>query len=193
MSTALRSRISPRNSCCSPLIRRTVLQRSHAADTHCSPSRNNYNEVTQEFCISNPQGFIDFTGKRSKRVMCQLGRSVSWCVLTLILAVTSFASTSSTATLTGRVIDPNGGVIVGARVEATNIATNVVSSTETNSEGLFVIANLLPGRYRVSVQKQGFQMIIEPEVELHVQDVLSLNFSMPLGSITQSEPTCSMP
>lgn len=118
--------------------------------------------------------------------MSRFGRSTSSCVLVFILAVTSFASTSSTATLTGRVIDPNGAVIVGAKVEATNIDTNVSSSTETNGEGLFVISNLLPGRYRVSLQKQGFQTIVKPEVELHVQDVISLNFSMPLGSITQS-------
>src|SRR5882724_1908138 len=118
--------------------------------------------------------------------MSRFGRSVSSCVLTFIFAVTSFASGSSTATLTGRVIDPNGAVIIGAKVDATNIDTNVTSSTETNSDGLFVISNLLPGRYRVFVQKQGFQTVVKPEVELHVQDAVSLNFSMQLGSITQS-------
>jgi Carboxypeptidase regulatory-like domain/TonB dependent receptor-like, beta-barrel len=118
--------------------------------------------------------------------MRSMGRSVSGCVLTVILAVTGLGRPGSTATLTGRVVDLNGAVIVGAKVDATNIDTNVTSSTETNSEGLFVVSNLPPGRYRVFIRKQGFQTIVKPELELHVQDVVSLNFTMQPGSITQS-------
>jgi hypothetical protein len=84
------------------------------------------------------------------------------------------------------VTDANDAVIVGAKVEATNIATQVTYSGETNGEGFFVIANLPTGRYRIVVQKQGFQSVIKPDVDVHVQDVISLNFSMQVGSITQS-------
>src|SRR5260370_34005768 len=92
----------------------------------------------------------------------------------------------SSATLSGRVTDPNGLVIVGAKVDATNVATNVTFSSETNGEGFFVISNIPPGRYRVTVEKQGFQSIIKPDVELHVQDTIALNFAMQVGSIIQS-------
>src|SRR5260370_36472831 len=92
----------------------------------------------------------------------------------------------SSATLSGRVTDPNGLVIVGAKVEATNVGTNITFSSETNGEGFFVISNIPPGRYRVTVEKQGFQSIVKPDVELHVQDTISLNFAMQVGSIIQS-------
>jgi len=91
-----------------------------------------------------------------------------------------------TATLTGRVTDPSGGVIDGVKVEATNVETNVVFSGETNDEGLYNISNLPPGTYRVIVQKFAFRTVVKPDVELHVQDVIALNFSMELGSLTQS-------
>jgi len=122
------------------------------------------------------------------------GSSVSSCIgralcatLTLAcLCITNFALTLSTATLTGRVADSNGAAIVGAKVDANNIDTNLTFSTVTNDEGLFVIPNLPPGRYRIFVQKDGFQGIVKPDVTLHVQDIISLSFSMQPGSIIQS-------
>jgi hypothetical protein len=91
-----------------------------------------------------------------------------------------------TATLTGRVTYPNGEVIAGVKVEATNVETNVTFPGETNAEGLYNIPNLTPGTYRVIVEKFGFRTIVKPDVELHVQDVIALNFSMEVGSVTES-------
>jgi carboxypeptidase family protein len=91
-----------------------------------------------------------------------------------------------TATLTGHITDTSGAVIVGVKVEATNIETNVMFPGETNDEGLYNISNLPPGTYRVIVQKFAFRTVVKPDVELHVQDVIALNFSMEIGSMTQS-------
>ena len=70
-----------------------------------------------------------------------------------------------TATLTGRITDPSGGVISGVKVEATNVETNVTFPGETNAEGLYNIPNLPPGTYRIIVQKFAFQTIVKPDVE----------------------------
>src|SRR5205085_5630972 len=85
-----------------------------------------------------------------------------------------------------RVTDPSGGVIPLVKVEATNVETNVTFPGETNAEGLYNIPNLPPGTYRVIVQKFAFQSIVKPDVELRVQDVIALNFSMEVGSVVQS-------
>lgn len=126
--------------------------------------------------------------------MKQHGSSVSSCMSRALCAILTIAClclansafTFSTATLTGRVTDSNAAAIVGVKVDANNIDTNLTFSTVTNDEGIFVIPNLLPGRYRVFVSKDGFQTIVKPDVVLHVQDIISLSFSMQLGSITQS-------
>src|SRR5262245_27927550 len=90
------------------------------------------------------------------------------------------------ATLTGRVTDLSGGVIAGVKIEARNVETNVVYMGETNTEGLYNIPNLPPGMYRVVVQKFAFKNFVKTDVELHVQDVIALNFSMEMGSGAQS-------
>jgi hypothetical protein len=93
---------------------------------------------------------------------------------------------SPTATIDGRVLDPLRAVIDRARVEAINIDTNVRYSSETNSAGLFTIVSLPPGAYRIEVSKPGFRTIVNPGIVLHVQDVLALNFEMPIGSTLES-------
>ena len=93
---------------------------------------------------------------------------------------------SPTATLTGRVTNSLGGILVAAQVEATNIETNTVNWVRTNQAGLYRIPNLPPGYYRVIVRMFGYRTIVKPGVKLHVQDVIALNFSMQVGSSISS-------
>jgi hypothetical protein len=106
--------------------------------------------------------------------------------LVLLMFAASCLGAGPTATLTGRMTDTSGGLIAGAKVEATNVETNVIFSGEANEDGLYNIPNLPPGNYRVIVSKFAFRTIVKPDVELHVQDVISLNFSMEVGSVAES-------
>src|SRR5262245_55611251 len=124
--------------------------------------------------------------RHGNSVSSYIGRALCAMLILACLCITNFALTLSTATLTGRVTDSNAAAIVGVKVDANNIDTNLTFSTVTNDEGLFVIPNLPPGRYRIFVQKDGFQGIVKPDVTLHVQDIISLSFSMQPGSIIQS-------
>jgi hypothetical protein len=110
---------------------------------------------------------------------------------TLLLLLTASVATRAlsvgpTATLRGRVTDPTGGVLPGVRVQATNIETNITFKGETNADGLYSVPNLPPGIYRIVVGKFAFRTVVKPNVELRVQEVIALNFSMELGSVTQS-------
>src|SRR5260370_25651525 len=65
------------------------------------------------------------------------------------------AFADATATLIGRVVDPKGLVVVGARVEAVNVATSVHYPGESNSEGYYSINALPPGTYHGLIEKPG--------------------------------------
>src|SRR6202040_3436736 len=39
--------------------------------------------------------------------------------------------------------------------------------------------------FRIQVAKRGFKTIIKPEVFLHVQDALAINFTLPLGALSE--------
>ncbi|PYV92531.1 MAG: hypothetical protein DMG05_04110 [Acidobacteria bacterium] len=111
---------------------------------------------------------------------------VSAILFMTLLGTVCLALASPTATLTGRVTDSLGGILSGAQIEATNVDTNTVFRGKSNEEGLYRIPNLPPGHYRVIVRMFGFRTVVKPGVNLHVQDVISLNFSMQLGSVIAS-------
>ena len=72
-----------------------------------------------------------------------------------ICVVTGFAQTI-TGGVNGTVTDPSGAVIPGAKVTATNVATNVDTSTVTNKDGVYGIRFLTIGQYKVVIQAPGF-------------------------------------
>ena len=108
-------------------------------------------------------------------------------LLMVVCLAASFAlGQSPTATVTGRVLDPTNAVIQGARVEVINLDTNVRYSSATNSEGLYTVPNLPPGTYRIEVSRSSFKTAIKPDIVLHVQDVVALNFTLAVGSTAES-------
>ncbi|HEY0758482.1 MAG TPA: TonB-dependent receptor [Acidisarcina sp.] len=61
-----------------------------------------------------------------------------------------------TSTLTGVVTDPGDSVVFGARVTATNTAQGDARDTLTNGSGTYVLTDLTPGVYDITIQGNGF-------------------------------------
>ena len=107
-------------------------------------------------------------------------------VLVLSFSPCLLRAQSVNASLTGRVTDPSRGAMVEARVTATNAGTNFQYAASTNSSGEYFLTNLPPGSYRIEVEKSGFRKLIRPDVIVHVQDALEINFEMTLGEISDT-------
>src|SRR5258708_26474353 len=90
------------------------------------------------------------------------------------------------ATVTGRVTDPSKATIVNVAVSLINTGTNIIYKGETNATGSYYVTDVPPGTYRMELEKPGFKTVIKPDIVLHVQDALEVNFEMALGSISQS-------
>src|SRR5271168_1827682 len=114
--------------------------------------------------------------------MCRAIRAV---LLSALLSGALHAQSTS-ASLTGRVTDPNKAVISDAEVTAINTGTEIHYQGLTNETGTYYISNLPPGRYRIEAEKLGFKAVIQSGVILHVQDALEINFEMMLGSTSES-------
>src|SRR5262249_6315585 len=88
--------------------------------------------------------------------------------------------------LTGTIVDPNGQVVAGASVTAKNQATGVeVPSTTTNGEGGFVLSNLDPGKYTITVSGSGFKTaaVTDIDVKLGTNDI---KVAMTIGATTET-------
>lgn len=109
------------------------------------------------------------------------------CILMLVvLCCASAVAQSPSATINGLVLDPSGAVIVGAEILAVNDVTGLQYSATTNREGIYVVANLPAGPYRLQVSKIGFKTLIKPDIILNVQDSLAVNFTLPVGAASET-------
>jgi hypothetical protein len=61
------------------------------------------------------------------------------------------------ATLSGLITDSNGGVLPGATVVVTSLATDQETRQQTTDTGSYQVTNLIPGRYRVEAELNGFK------------------------------------
>ena len=93
---------------------------------------------------------------------------------------------SNRATITGSVTDSTGAVAPSVTVTATNVETGVATATVTNSDGIYVIPNLPPGKYAVEFKKDGFETVNEPNIVLESTQVAQLNSKLLVGATTQS-------
>jgi hypothetical protein len=110
---------------------------------------------------------------------------VSVIVLVLFFAGALRGQTTN-ATVTGQVADSSKGIITDAKVTLINEGTNIQYVSNTNQSGSYYIAELPVGKYRMEVEKLGFKSVIKPDVVLHVQDALEINFEMTVGSLSES-------
>jgi hypothetical protein len=87
--------------------------------------------------------------------------------------------------VTGRVVDASGAVLPKAVITITNKATGVVDTTPVDSAGEYQVLTLIPGIYSVEASANGFGSALRDNVEVHVQDRLSINFALQVGSVKQ--------
>ncbi len=103
-----------------------------------------------------------------------------------ILLVHTSAYADTNAAVSGLVTDPQGRAVVDTAIVLTNVNTGVAYQTKTNGQGIYRVNGLQPGIYRANVAKDGFKSIVKADIELHVQDQLSINFALQLGSVTET-------
>ena len=85
---------------------------------------------------------------------------------------------SSNGQITGLVTDSTGAAVEGASITATGAGTGVTYTSTTNGSGVYVLPQLVPGPYKVSLSKTGFATVERPELIVRTGDHLSLDFSL---------------
>jgi hypothetical protein len=115
----------------------------------------------------------------------------SWLALALVLLFCCAPATaqSSSATLSGIVIDEAGAVVPAVEITVFNLDTALLRHGVTNDKGSFVIPVLPPARYNVTVQRPGFTPVEVRNVTLNTGDQLSLRIKLKAGQIGASVTT----
>jgi hypothetical protein len=105
----------------------------------------------------------------------------------LVCALPCFAQVD-TGAITGVVSDRTGAVMPGVLVRIVQIETNSLTDLQTADAGFYSAPSLRPGRYEITVTKEGFHSQKSQPFDLRVQDRAEVTFQLEVGS-TSSEVT----
>jgi hypothetical protein len=124
----------------------------------------------------------DACGGNKNEEFTMLRRLILFAVaasLTLVLLRTAGAQTAS---VNGTVTDTTGALVQNATVTATNTATNVARSVQTGAAGVYSVNDIVPGLYDLTIGKSGFRTVRFAAVTLTVDQALTLNTKLEVGS-----------
>jgi hypothetical protein len=90
-----------------------------------------------------------------------------------------------TGSIQGVVKDRSEAIVAGAKVVATNVATNLTGETVSGGDGSFRILALPAGTYRLTVTATGFRPFNETDIVVRVNDQLRVDVTLDIGSTTE--------
>ena len=87
--------------------------------------------------------------------------------------------------IAGRVTDPTGAIVPAVTVTAT-ADTGVTIQTRTNADGHYVLAPLVIGLYRVSIEVPGFRRAVSDVIQVHANTRARLDVQLELGAVNDT-------
>jgi outer membrane receptor protein involved in Fe transport len=117
-------------------------------------------------------------------------KGFSLYLLGLLLVLGAFAfdvrAQAVYGSISGTVTDPSGAVVPGANVTITDVDRKTTETVTTNESGLYVKERLLPGRYEVKVEAQGFKQKLISSVVVNVDAQTKVDTALEAGAISDT-------
>jgi len=99
-------------------------------------------------------------------------------IILLGCSIAAFSQVVASAQLNGTVQDPNGAVVSNASISLRDVATNQTYKATSNDAGYYVVPNLPPGSYELTVSYSGFANYTEKGIVLTVGQTATVNVSL---------------
>jgi hypothetical protein len=101
---------------------------------------------------------------------------------------------TTNGTITGTITDPSSAAVGGVQVRITNQDTGDQRTATSQDNGSYIVPQLPPGRYSITVEKQGFTRETQTNVQLLVNQSATLDFKLSLATVAETvEVTSSTP
>jgi Carboxypeptidase regulatory-like domain/TonB-dependent Receptor Plug Domain len=154
--------------------------------------------LTIRFCS------VTFNTRRTNRAaagLSEMSRRIpqaAWLPLAILAVLFPFLNStalaqSTTGSIYGQITDQSGAVVVGAQVAALNLATGVTYPSDSDSQGNYAVFNLLPGVYKVTIEKEGFASAAIEGVRIVIDQKQLVNFHLKVGAVATVETVSAAP
>jgi putative intracellular protease/amidase len=104
----------------------------------------------------------------------------------LVLSASPLNAQQQLGAIQGTVTDQTRSVLPGVAVTVTNLDTGISRSVSTNDAGIYRVASLDPGRYKVQMELQGFRTATQTDLTLSVGATLGVNVTMSASTVEET-------
>lgn len=112
-------------------------------------------------------------------------RKFVWALALVLAGVPAFGQGNPTGTISGRITDPQGGVLPGVTVTATSPALQGERTVVTSDHGDYILPFLPPGTYSVRAELAGFTAV-DQLVSVAAAQTVPLSFELPVSGVSES-------
>jgi carboxypeptidase family protein/TonB-dependent receptor-like protein len=88
--------------------------------------------------------------------------------------------------LTGNVTDQSGAVVANAKVEILNIGTNASKTIMTDDRGGYLVSDLQPGIYKVTISAPNFKTLEQTDVRVEANNVRRVDAEMQASGVSET-------
>jgi len=111
--------------------------------------------------------------------------SLLFCLLFILgTARLVYGQGGDVGSIVGTISDASGAAVASAKVQVTNIATNITKEITTSDSGNFTVPYLRPGVYRVTVEAAGFDKSVVYNISLVVAQERRVDVALKVGAVT---------
>jgi hypothetical protein len=105
-----------------------------------------------------------------------------------VLLVTSAlsAAQSTSATVSGAVLDEQKAALPGATVTVRNLDSGQQRTTATDARGAFQLPGLPPGRYEIAAELAGFGRLVRSDLVLNVTQEMTLTLTLRVAALQEA-------
>src|SRR5262245_6503573 len=111
--------------------------------------------------------------------------AIAILILRIVLPDTAAAQGSSTASVSGVIVDAGGGVVPGADVVVKNNGTAETFTAVTSGQGVFSVPSLITGTYTVTISLQGFKTLVLNNVIVNAGVPASFRAVLEVGGVSE--------
>jgi Carboxypeptidase regulatory-like domain/TonB dependent receptor len=122
----------------------------------------------------------------AQRALMRSAQYLALLVLSVALVATATQAQVLYGSLVGNVADPNGAAVPGAKIEITNIATGILTSTVTDDRGGFSVNDLQVGVYKVTVSKASFKTTLKENVRIEANKTYRFDPQLEVGGVEET-------
>ncbi len=92
---------------------------------------------------------------------------------------------AETGQISGTVLDQQNNAVPNAKITIRNVGTGALRETASDDHGAFIVTNLLPAKYSVLAEAQGFAKL-EQQVDLPPGGRVALELRLQVGKVTET-------